>query len=167
MQPAFGGYHIWRMPMFLSLTTANFIVQDLRWSHATLGRCCCSVPKSCMTRCNPMDCSSQSSLSVTIFWSLPKFMSIELMMPLKTSIHWCSAFLLSNFHIHTWLLERPQFWEYTPRIKNNCSSMYLVFFSNLISSTKLSKIWNHFKFTSLFKKYYRDPMYHLASSPQW
>ena len=26
---------------------------------------------------------------------------------LKASVHWCSAFLLSNSHIHTWLLEKP------------------------------------------------------------
>ena len=28
--------------------------------------CCCSVPKVCLTLCNPMDCSSQASLSFTI-----------------------------------------------------------------------------------------------------
>ena len=28
----------------------------------------------------------------------------------KASILWCSAFLYSNSHIHTWLLEKPQLW---------------------------------------------------------
>ena len=38
--------------------------------------CCCLVAKSCLTLCDPMDCSTQASLSLTIPWSLPKFMSI-------------------------------------------------------------------------------------------
>ena len=42
--------------------------------------CCFSVIKSCPTLCNPMNCSIPS-LSFTISLSLPKFMSIELVMP--------------------------------------------------------------------------------------
>ena len=45
--------------------------------------CCCSVSQSCLTLCNPMNCSSQTFLSFTISWSLLKLMSIE-------------SFLLSN-----------------------------------------------------------------------
>ena len=37
----------------------------------------CSVPKSCLTLWNPMDCAYQASLSFTISWSLLKFTSIE------------------------------------------------------------------------------------------
>ena len=29
---------------------------------------------------------------------------------LKASVLWCSAFLWSSSHIHTWLLEKPQLW---------------------------------------------------------
>ena len=39
--------------------------------------CCCSVAKLCPTLCNPMNRSHQASLSLTIPWSLPKFMSIK------------------------------------------------------------------------------------------
>ena len=41
----------------------------------------CSVIKSYLTLCSPMDCSMPASLSFTISWSLLKFMSIELVMP--------------------------------------------------------------------------------------
>ena len=41
----------------------------------------CSVTQSCLTLCNPMDCSMPGSLSFTISWSLLKFISIELVMP--------------------------------------------------------------------------------------
>ena len=43
--------------------------------------CWCSVIKLCLTFCNPMDCSMPGFLSLTISWSLPKFMSIKSMMP--------------------------------------------------------------------------------------
>ena len=37
--------------------------------------CCCSVAKSCLTLCDPMDCSTPD---FTISWSLLKFMSFAL-----------------------------------------------------------------------------------------
>ena len=40
-----------------------------------------SVTQSCSTLCNPMDCSTQGSLSITNSQSLLKFMSIESVMP--------------------------------------------------------------------------------------
>ena len=40
-----------------------------------------SVAQSCLTLCNPMDCSTPASLSFTISLSLLKLMSIELGMP--------------------------------------------------------------------------------------
>ena len=40
-----------------------------------------SVTQSCLTLCDPMDCSSQASLSITISQSLLKLMSIESVMP--------------------------------------------------------------------------------------
>ena len=64
--------------------------------------CCCSVAQSCQTLCNPMDCSllaCQASLSLTISWSLPKFMFIELVMLSSHLILWCPLLLLpSIFH---------------------------------------------------------------------
>ena len=43
--------------------------------------CCCSIPKSCPTLCDPWTAAHQASLSFTIFQSLLKLMSIELVMP--------------------------------------------------------------------------------------
>ena len=43
--------------------------------------CCCSVAKSCLILCDPMDCSTQASLSFTISRSLLKPMSVESVMP--------------------------------------------------------------------------------------
>ena len=58
--------------------------------------CCCSGPKSCPAVCNPIDCSTQASLSLTISQSLPKFMSIELMM-LSNHLILCHLLLLQSF----------------------------------------------------------------------
>ena len=43
--------------------------------------CCCSVTQSCLTLCDPMDCSILAPLSFTVSWSLLKLMSIEGVMP--------------------------------------------------------------------------------------
>ena len=40
-----------------------------------------SVTQSCLTLCNPMDCSTPGSLSITTSWSLLKLMSVESVMP--------------------------------------------------------------------------------------
>ena len=42
--------------------------------------CCCSVAKSCLILCDPMDCMLQASLSFTISLSLLKLMFTELML---------------------------------------------------------------------------------------
>ena len=161
--------------------------------------CCCSVTKY-PTLCDPMDCSMPAFPSLTISWSLPKFMSIELVMPsnhlilcrtlllpsifpsirvfsneLALPILWRASaksieasasasvlptniqgwfplgltvlislqskglsrvfpsttiwrhqffgtqpFLLSSSHIHTWLLEKPQFWLDRPLSAKHC-----------------------------------------------
>ena len=58
--------------------------------------CCCSVAQSCLTLCDPMDCSMPGLLSLTISWSLPKFMSIALVMPSSHLILWCRLLLLPS-----------------------------------------------------------------------
>ena len=56
--------------------------------------CChCSVAKSCLTLCNPMDCRRQASWSFSISGSLLKFMSIELVM-LSNHLTPCHPLLL-------------------------------------------------------------------------
>ena len=58
--------------------------------------CCFSVTKSCLTLCDPMDSTHQAPLSSTIFWSLLKFMSIELVMLSSHLILCHSLFLLPS-----------------------------------------------------------------------
>ena len=60
--------------------------------------CCCSVPKSCPTLCNPMDCSMPGSSVLHYLWSLLKFMSIESVM-LSNHLILCRPllFLASSF----------------------------------------------------------------------
>ena len=59
--------------------------------------CCCrSVAQSCLTLWDPMDCSTQVSLSFTISWSFLKLMSIESVMPSKHLILCCPLLLLPS-----------------------------------------------------------------------
>ena len=58
--------------------------------------CCCSVTKSCLTLCDPVDYSTQASLAFTISWSLLKLMSIESVMPSNHLILCCPLLLLPS-----------------------------------------------------------------------
>ena len=49
------------------------------FTHGSVYRC--PFAKSCPTLCDPVDCSTQASLSLTISRGLPKFMSFESVMP--------------------------------------------------------------------------------------
>ena len=53
-----------------------------------------SVAQSCQTFCDPMNCSTQSSLSIINSWSLLKLMSIESVMPSSHLILCCPLLLL-------------------------------------------------------------------------
>ena len=44
-------------------------------------KCCYSVAQSCLTLCNPMDCTTPDFPVLHYPWSLLKFMSIESVMP--------------------------------------------------------------------------------------
>ena len=58
--------------------------------------CCCSVTKSCLALCNPMECSTPDSPSSTITRSLLKLMSIELVMLSNLLILCCLLLLLPS-----------------------------------------------------------------------
>jgi len=69
---------------------------------------CCSVPKSCLTLCDPMDVARQAPLSSTIFWSLFKLRAIQLVIlsnhliltdHSRTMIH-CFGLLWENSLFH-------------------------------------------------------------------
>ena len=58
-----------------------YLLNCLAGSPGCLPSCCCSVAKLGPTLCNPWTAAPQASLCLTISWSLPKFMSTELVMP--------------------------------------------------------------------------------------
>ena len=57
---------------------------------------CCLVAQSCLTLCDPMNCSSKSFLSFTIYRSLRRLMPIESVMPSKHVILGRPLLLLSS-----------------------------------------------------------------------
>ena len=66
----------------LSDTFSNMtLVLKGKIHHIASFFCCCSVVQSCLTLCNPMDCSMPGSPSLTISQSLLKLMSFESEMP--------------------------------------------------------------------------------------
>ena len=56
----------------------------------------CSVAQLCLTLCNPWTAAHQASLSLTVSWSLPKFMSTALVMPSSHFILWYPLLLLPS-----------------------------------------------------------------------
>ena len=58
--------------------------------------CCCSVLQLCLTLYNPWAAVQQASMSITIFQSLFKLMSIETMMPSSHLILCCPLFFLPS-----------------------------------------------------------------------
>ena len=53
-----------------------------------------SVTQSCLTLCDPMNCSTPGSLSITNSWSSPRLTSIESAMPPSHLILCCPLLLL-------------------------------------------------------------------------
>ena len=80
---------------------------------------CCPVTKSCPTLFNPMDYSTPG-LSVSIFRSLPKFMSIELVMS-SNHLIFCHPLLLclqsfpasGSFQMSTLCIRWPKYWNFS------------------------------------------------------
>ena len=58
--------------------------------------CYCSVTQSCLTLCDPMDCSMPGFLSFTISLNLLKLMSIESVMPSNRLILCCPLLFLAS-----------------------------------------------------------------------
>ena len=58
--------------------------------------CCSSITKPCSALCDPMECSTQASLSFTISWSLLRLMSMESVMLSNRLILCCPLLLLSS-----------------------------------------------------------------------
>ena len=98
--------------------------------EANQNDCYCSVVKLCSTLCDPMDCSMPGFLSFTIFQSLLKPMSIELVMP-SNHLILCHPLLLASilpsirvFSNELALLIRwPKYWSF--RFSISFSNEYL------------------------------------------
>ena len=98
--------------------------------------CCCLVPKSCLTLCDPHGLLHPTSLSFTISQSLLKFVSIESVMPSNHVILCCPLLLASVFlSIRVFSSELalyirwPKYWSFSFSISINPSYEY----SGLIS----------------------------------
>ena len=76
-----------RMLEWVAIAFSNLIL-------ATLNGISCSVAQSCMSLCDPMDCSTRL-LCPSLSWSLCKCMSMESVMPSKYLILWYPLFLLT------------------------------------------------------------------------
>ena len=58
-----------------------YIFESLKLEDLWIGAFAVVQSPSHVRLCDPMDCTTQASLSLTVSWSLPKFMSIVLVMP--------------------------------------------------------------------------------------
>ena len=86
----------WRALKFVAITFVCVFLTLGTQIHFT-DDYCCSVTQSCPTLCDPHDCSIQASLSLTVCWGLPKFMSIASVMPSSQLILSCPFLLPSIF----------------------------------------------------------------------
>ena len=123
--------------------------------HQTLPCCCCcSVTKPRLTLCEPMDCSTPPSPASTVYQSVLKFMSIELVM-LSNYLILCRPLLLLHsiypsirvFSSELALRIRwPEYWSFSFSI--NPSNEYLCLLSfridcfDLLQSKELSRVFS-------------------------
>ena len=97
--------------------------------------CCCgSVAQSCLILCDPMDCSTLGSLSITISKSLLKLMSIESMMPSNHLIFCHPLLLLQSF-------PASRFFQMSPFIKIKINFKKIIHEKQNYKSTK--NIWEY------------------------
>ena len=91
-----------------------------------------SAAQSCLTLCNPIDCSMPDSLPITNSWSLPILISIELLMPSNHLILYHPLLLPSVFpstrvfSSESVLYTRwPKYWSFSFNISpsNKCSGL--------------------------------------------
>ena len=105
-----------------------------------------------MSDCDPRDCSTPDTLFFTIFWSLYKFVSIELVVP-SNHLILCHLLLLPPifpsirvfsielaFHIR-W----PKYWSFSISPSNEYSVWFPLGFTDLISlqSKRLSRVFSN------------------------
>ena len=89
---------IWEhLVSWLWLSVVPFCSRWLRWSECLYGDCCCClVTQSCLTLCNPMDCSTPDLHVPHHLPKFAKFLSIALVMPSSHLILWRPLLLLPS-----------------------------------------------------------------------
>ena len=95
IKPSFQGFSL----IYPNLCLCKYYLLQIGYSVLFLSYkctlcCCCSVTKSFLTLCNPMDSTQQTSLAFTTSQSLPRLMSIELVVPSNHLILCSPLFLL-------------------------------------------------------------------------
>ena len=87
---------------------------------STLNLCCCSVAKSCLTLCDPLDCSTPGFPVLHHLPELLKLMSIESVMPSNYLILCLPLLLFSVFPSNrvfsselTLLIRWPKYWSFS------------------------------------------------------
>ena len=100
-------------------------------------RYCCSVTKSCLTLCDPMDCVCQAPLSFRISWSQLKLMSIESVTPPNHLILCCPLLLPSVFPSNRVFSKElalqiswPKYWSFSFSISPSNEYSVLLSFRN-------------------------------------
>ena len=114
-----------------------------------------SVTQSCLTLCDPMNHSSQASLAITNSWSLPKLMSIELVMPSSHLILCCPLRLLPQIspsirvfsNESTLHMRWPKYWSFSFSISPSKEHPGLISFRmdwlDLVAVQGLSRVFSN------------------------
>ena len=137
---------------------------------------CCSVTKSCLTLCDPMDCSTPGSFVSTISESSLKFMSIELVM-VSNHLILCHPFLLflsifpsirvfsSELALHIWW---PKYWSFNfsispSNIYSRLISFRIDWFEFLVVQGTLKSLLQHHNLKTSIQRNLHTVLHTLSS----
>ena len=143
MTPSKIGKTLWKRASHISSISLEKTISSLHFL-------CCSVFKSCLTLCHPMDCSTSGFPVLQCLPEFAKFMSIELVMPSNHFILYCPLLLPSIFpSIKVFSSESalhirwPSYWSFSFSISP--SSKYLGLISLRIDGFDLLAVQGIFK----------------------
>ena len=104
--------------------------QELMSENSRNSPCCYSVTKSCLTLCDPMDCSTAGFTVLHHLWNLCKLISIELVIP-SNHLILCQPFLLPSVFPSTGVFSNefalyirwPKYWSFSISLFNEYSGL--------------------------------------------
>ena len=151
----------------------EYNVFNINWiliqQHSMPWCCCCSAAKSCLTLCDPMDCSMPGFPVLYCLLEFAQIMSIELVMLSNHTILCCPLLLLASifpsirvFSNESALYIRgPKYWsfsispsneysglfsfridQFVNNFKYNVNSMYIVAYQRQIQVLLLGTFWS-------------------------